>query len=236
MIKAIVFDLDGTIISDDHIQDGLLYVYRKNINLLGNIGFDSFQNANYKSVDNVRKLHSNGKIYLHQVGITIWYQILKYLNIPTNSTLVYTLYTDLQKFILDNIELKPGFIELIEYLKNEDIKVGILSNGLFVERFERVKRLGVLDFIDVLVSSDMVGVEKPDKKMFLYILEIMNILPRDVIYVGNDPIQDIEGAKAVGLLPIMMLDKKQKNKLRPKDVITIEDFRDVIKILDKTSI
>jgi len=236
MIKAVIFDLDGTIISDDYIQDGLLFLYKKNKNQLGNLDFNTFLDANRKSVNVLRKLHSEKKVYLHQVGITIWYLTLKYLKIPTQSRLIYSLYSDLQTYILDSIRIKPGFLDLIKYLKNKQIMTGVLSNGLFIERYERIKRIGILNFIDVLISSDIVGVEKPDKKIFNYILKVMKILPEESIYIGNDLIEDIKGARAVGILPILMLNKNHKDDKLPRNIIVIEDFRDIINIINKSNI
>lgn len=233
MIKAVIFDLDGTIITEDHIKDGLEYTYQRNKKYLQNTSFTEFLDANDRAVQRIIGMRKNGLIELNQVGIRIWFSIFSELKIPLNAEAVYQLYKDLQNYILRNIKLKPDFIPLIKYLKRKSLKIGILSNGLFIERFERAKKVNILKYIDVLVSSDMFGIEKPDTKIFLNISELLDVSPNMSVYVGNDIHQDIEGAKSSGMIPVLLTNSKDKNQFNSESFQTVDNFSDLKILLEK---
>ncbi len=232
MIKAVIFDLDGTIITEDHIQEGLKYVYRRNSKFLKDISLSAFLSANEKAVQHIIELRKKGSILLHQTGIRIWYEVLSDLNIPLSAELVYSMYKDLQKFILENIKLDPEFIPLVEEIKAKGIKIGILSNGLFIERFERVAKVKIINYINVLVSSDMLGVEKPNIKIFKYICDLLEVDPKETVYVGNDSYQDIRGAQNTGMIPILLAKKGVEEQKTLGSVTIARSFGEIQKILN----
>jgi putative hydrolase of the HAD superfamily len=56
--------------------------------------------------------------------------------------------------------------------------------------------------VAVVVDSDVVGVEKPDPKIFSYALDVLGIRPERGIYVGDTMAFDVVGARAAGLWPV----------------------------------
>lgn len=233
MLKAVIFDLDGTIITEDHIKGGLEYTFQKNKKYLHNASFTEFLAANDRAVQSIVEMRKNGLIELNQVGIRIWFSIFNELKIPLNAEAVYQFYKDLQNYILSNIKLNPDFIPLIKYLKRKSIKIGILSNGLFIERFERARKVKILKYIDVLISSDMFGIEKPNKKIFQNVSELLDVSPNMAVYIGNDIRQDMEGARSAGMIPILLTNSTDKNQLKPESFQTVYNFFDLKILLEK---
>lgn len=62
-----------------------------------------------------------------------------------------------------------------------------------------VKRLGLQDYFKVIVSADEIGVGKPDPAPFLAALERAGAEPHETLHIGDHPVDDIQGAQAVGL-------------------------------------
>ena len=92
--------------------------------------------------------------------------------------------------------IKPfDFIEkLFNYLKNNKIKIAILTNFISEHQFEKLSKLKLLKYVDVLVTSEEIGIEKPDKKMYETILNKLNMKSNEVIMIGDSFKSDIEGA------------------------------------------
>ena len=63
--------------------------------------------------------------------------------------------------------------------------------------------MGIADFVDVLVTSEEVGEEKPGKKMFSLVLEKLNMSSVEVLMVGNNVERDIKGAESLGIKAIL---------------------------------
>ncbi|EKE05177.1 MAG: Hydrolase [uncultured bacterium] len=195
MVKAIIFDLDGTLINEDQIDRGLVYVYKTNTNTFKGITQNKFIDANTKAFDSLLKMYKSRKILLSQFGILIWYKTVKILNLPETPIVVNKLYRSLQKFIISRTIPLDGAVEVLSFIKKSGYKVGILSNGLFEERINKIKKTKLSKFIDVLVTTDIVGFDKPNKKPFKFILDILNVKPDEAIFIGNSLTEDIYGAK-----------------------------------------
>jgi putative hydrolase of the HAD superfamily len=56
--------------------------------------------------------------------------------------------------------------------------------------------------VAIVVDSDVVGVEKPDPKIFSFALDVLGIAADRCIYVGDTVVFDVVGARAAGLWPI----------------------------------
>jgi putative hydrolase of the HAD superfamily len=58
--------------------------------------------------------------------------------------------------------------------------------------------------VECVIDSGAVGVSKPDPRIFRIALEAMQLAPDEAWYVGDTPAIDVVGARAAGLVPIVM--------------------------------
>ena len=65
-------------------------------------------------------------------------------------------------------------------------------------------------FFEQVIVSSAVGVRKPDPAIFRLALEKMNLRPEEVIYVGDSEKDDVAGARAAGMYPLLL---KRNNRL-----------------------
>jgi len=72
--------------------------------------------------------------------------------------------------------------------------LGTLSNGN-----ADLGRIGLADFFSVSLNARGVGAAKPDRRCFERLVEDLRLEPHEVIYVGDDPLLDVEAARASGL-------------------------------------
>lgn len=97
-----------------------------------------------------------------------------------------------------NRNLKPfkHLREAIVYAKEKGLKLYVLSD-FPVEN--KVKTLGVQDLMDGVYSSEDFGRLKPDPASFLAVASIAGVRPEEVLYVGDSRSKDIAGAAAAGM-------------------------------------
>lgn len=88
-------------------------------------------------------------------------------------------------------------------LKEMELATGVLSN-LHEDLTPLVAELGVAPYLDALVTSEEVGAEKPDPRMFNAALEKVGILPGEAVHVGDQYHSDVKGAKAVGMNAVLL--------------------------------
>jgi putative hydrolase of the HAD superfamily len=90
----------------------------------------------------------------------------------------------------------PHAAEVLGSLKASGFRLGLLSD--FPPR-RKLELLGFGGLFDVVFSTEEFGALKPDPEPFKKLASAMGLLPREILYVGNNPRYDIIGAKKAGM-------------------------------------
>jgi putative hydrolase of the HAD superfamily len=70
---------------------------------------------------------------------------------------------------------------------------------------ETLAHVGLLDAVDGVVSSAAFGAAKPDPALFAQALRIAGAGPADAIHVGDSVEEDVAGARAAGVEPVLLV-------------------------------
>ena len=113
-----------------------------------------------------------------------------------------TLYDyDLNKYLKyyenefnNNFKLYDGDLELFKYLKSKNIKIGIVSNNIFIQQYNKFKESYLLEYIDFIQTSDECGEEKPNINIFLNIQNKMGLPFENMAFIGDNFEHDIESS------------------------------------------
>jgi putative hydrolase of the HAD superfamily len=93
----------------------------------------------------------------------------------------------------------PRIIEFLTSLNAASIPWGIVTNGS-ARQHETTQALGLEAICPCLIVSEEVGNRKPGPTIFIKALDCLGLaVSADVIFVGDDPSTDIEGAQTLGL-------------------------------------
>lgn len=90
------------------------------------------------------------------------------------------------------VEFYPDALPALERLRSR-YRLGVISNG-----FADVRSIGIGDHFDAVVSAHEAGVAKPDPRIFGAFVERMGLAPAVMIYVGDDPANDVLAPQAAG--------------------------------------
>lgn len=105
--------------------------------------------------------------------------------------------------------LMPEAKETLEALKSRGYRLGLIRNSKMPEAAmrQRLQRLGVEHYFDVVVMSGDVGCEKPDPRIFHEAqkrAEVGHLPPQSIIFIGNETEVDIHGANSVGWRSVLV--------------------------------
>lgn len=103
----------------------------------------------------------------------------------------------------------------MKYLKMKGIKVGIVTDSQLYSQLKKMEKLLLSDYIDVLVSSEEAGIEKPHSSPFLLAAHKLQVIAEECMMVGDNIARDIEGAKALWMKGIWI---NRHNKKNPKGI------------------
>jgi putative hydrolase of the HAD superfamily len=109
--------------------------------------------------------------------------------------------------LLEDRKLVKGAVELLARLKERDLSIGLISDvawGLPSEFPMRdIRHYGLDAYFDDYVFSTDVGLRKPHPKIFKIALSNLGVDASEAMYVGNSIVQDIKGAKGVGMRAVL---------------------------------
>lgn len=93
--------------------------------------------------------------------------------------------------------------DVLRRLKKQHIRLGVISNAdSDVTRL--CLQMGFAEMMDTIVTSALVGWEKPDPRTFYAALEPFNLPADSALHVGDQPDSDVAGARAIGMAAALL--------------------------------
>jgi putative hydrolase of the HAD superfamily len=231
--KAVFFDLDNTLCNQFKPLEESKKVAHRVFNKHHKIGFKEFDRLYSASRDEMDK-ELPGTAASHNRALH-FKRVFEKTHTTFDPTLILKMYEAYWNAYLDNIKVFPETIPVLKELKKRGIKTAIITNLTLHIQLRKLERLGISDYIDVLVTSEEAGRDKPHPSPFNFALNKMNLKPDEVIMVGDSIYFDIEGANASGIDSVLIL-KEKKNNLsegdlrKPKHVIkNLMELLDILK-------
>ncbi len=90
----------------------------------------------------------------------------------------------------------------VEELRSRGKRLGVFSNDRTVALGFVLNVMGVRAYFEYVETSESIAIEKPDPRVFEHLVKFFRVQRDRIAYVGDDPIRDIEAAKAQGLRAI----------------------------------
>lgn len=105
----------------------------------------------------------------------------------------------------EGIPVKPGAVELLQYLSEKKIPLGLASSTRLAVVTQEMKTAGLYDYFQVVVGGDLLKNSKPAPDIYLMTCERMGVLPENT-YAIEDSYNGIRSAHSAGMHPIMVPD------------------------------
>lgn len=231
MIKAVIFDLDNTLCNTtDVIEDALRSTFVQHLIYFPDKNIDNLVSLNIKIFEN---LIADPYMSLSSATIRVWFEVFEQMQIKPSLKVILRLIEYVRAEVNKRVRLINGALEVISYLKSKNIKVGVLTNGIFIDQASKLINLKVDKFVDYLVTSDMCATDKPDPKIFQYLLNKMGVLSNQTLMIGDDIVEDIKGAHDVGIKTLYLKNSKLQNvntKLVKLDY-TETNYKDILRLV-----
>ena len=209
MIEGIIFDFDGTIYDYELCNNKSLNKVFNYIHKISNIDNDIISSK----YNEINKIIKNSNNYSNKFNKNIYFKLLlEELNI----SLIYleNIINEYEKEFNNNIKLFDNIIDIFYIIKNNNIKLGLLSNNNFKQQYDKLKLLNILSYFDCIYTSDEIGEEKPNINGFIKIINKMNLKNnKNIIYIGDNYENDIIPSIKLNLLSFYFNKKKDINTL-----------------------
>ncbi|MBT2724500.1 HAD family hydrolase [Bacillus sp. ISL-46] len=199
MIKAAIFDLDGTLLNrDESVKRFIDNQYERLNKWVSHIPKEKYT-TRFIELDN-RGYVWKDKVYqqltqeLHITGITSEDLLQDYISEFKNNCVPFANLT-----------------QMLEELKSINLLLGMITNGYGQFQMDSIKALGIEKHFDVILVSEWEGIKKPDPQIFKRALEKLNVSSKQSIFVGDHPKNDVKAAQNVGMKGIWKKDFQWEN-------------------------
>ncbi|MDZ7268247.1 MAG: HAD-IA family hydrolase [candidate division KSB1 bacterium] len=158
---------------------------------------------------------------------TFW---LRYAGAPAGQipTMLQLIYERHQREHLWNY-LEPTAHDTFHALQAMGLRLGIISNadGKVARLLEQQ---GLAHFFGCVIDSHLVGVEKPDPKIFELALAQLQVPAASCLYVGDNYDRDVIGARRAGLRPVLL---DPFAVVPENDVTRIKTLAEILEVLPR---
>lgn len=105
---------------------------------------------------------------------------------------------------LAHMRMTPGADTCMAFLRERGCAVGIGTNMTADYQYAKLERLGLLRYVDLMVTSEEAGAEKPDPRFFRLCVQKAGCAAGECVFLGDNPVHDVQGAEQAGLRPVWL--------------------------------
>lgn len=219
MKKVIVFDLDDTLYYEvQFVESAFNYISRYLYNRFNiNIQYQVKSLIETKEFNLYDWIISNTEI--------------KSIDFPL------TLYLNLYRYHFPSINLSYDTEQLLKNLKALEYRVGIITDGRSITQRNKIKALGLEQFIDTVIISEETGYSKPHKHNF-QLIENYYSDSSHFTYIGDNTSKDFEYThisdkwNSICLQDIgLNIHQQDSSSLREKGIISVKNLKEITNMI-----
>jgi putative hydrolase of the HAD superfamily len=127
-----------------------------------------------------------------------------------------------------------GIKDFLRYLKNKDIRTGVISNIPYAPSVveERINRLLPENTFEFIITSSNFMFRKPNKRIFDLALEKAQLQPDEVWYIGDQYECDVKGSLNAGLLPVWYIGAIDLPYTADKNILTVKTWSEIERYME----
>ena len=190
-IKAVAFDLDGTLYPNYRLYYHLFPQFLVHPTLFK--AFAAVRRQLHNPANPNSQHQSGEEFYAKQVSLLA--SLLNISEEETRQKLETKIYGRWENWF-HKIKLFPQVNETLSMFRSAGLRLAILSD--FPPK-RKIILLGLADFFECMLSTEETGALKPSGIPFTALARSLKLNTENILYVGNNSLFDIQGAKSVGM-------------------------------------
>ena len=196
MVRAILFDLDRTLVDRD-TSIRLFFEAQWHNCRVTHQGLRSCQ----AWVERLLELDRQGFSNKDENYLTL----AREFDLPEETA--RSLAADFRERFGRAVLLFPGVPELLTELRAQGYRLGIITNGSTQVQRAKIETTRLKPLVDVVVISEQEGIKKPAPEIFAHALSRLGVTAAEAIFVGDNLELDIRGGRGAGLRTIWLCAK-----------------------------
>lgn len=201
-VKAILMDFDNTFYEYDPCHRYAMEKVFERVKNEFNWSIEDFKKK-YKEAQEVVKARIPHQAASHS-RLLYFQNLLEMQSGKTMPSLTLELEDLYWQSFITKMSLKPEVMDFVKICREKGIKICVVTDMTVRIQLKKIKHLSLEDKIDMLVTSEEAGIEKPSEIIFKVALEKMGAKPEETIMIGDHGERDKEGAEKAGIRAIII--------------------------------
>lgn len=196
MIKAVLWDIDGTLLDFNKPENAAV---KKCFGIFG-LGECTDEMVSYYSAINKEwwARLERGELTKPQILVGRFAQFLEHYGY--DSSIAAKFNETYQGHLGEVVDPNPNGLETMALLKGKVIQ-GVATNGTVKTQYGKMKTSGIDNLIEKIYISDEIGFEKPDARFFDFILrDLKDFEKNEIMIVGDSLTSDMKGGNNAGIV------------------------------------
>ncbi len=204
--KAVLFDTDNTLYDYEPANKKATKAVGEKLNNLLGITEKEFLIKYLQSKNEIKA--QLGKTASSHSRLLYFQRLLELLGLKAQLLIALDLEQTFWRTFLDNAPLFNGVRDIFFELKKRAIPIGIVTDLTSHIQLRKLTYFGLEDIFDAVVTSEEVGADKPNEKVFKLALKKLNLENEENIWmVGDNPEADVIGGKKINAITFQKLHK-----------------------------
>ncbi|MBI4098169.1 MAG: HAD family hydrolase [Candidatus Levybacteria bacterium] len=193
-ISTIFFDIDNTLLKHTYAEKKAIYTiknkyFKKN-------SLEEFENIWIEMTKKNWLLYEQNKLTFEKQRIQRVIDVWEALEKEISEKSAMKIFEEYLAFYEDLWKLFPHVYTVLQEIYKRGISIGIITNGNKKQQIKKLQKTKIYPFIrkDLLIISEEIGQAKPQKEIFTHSQAMARANPENILFVGDNFIQDIEPA------------------------------------------
>ncbi len=167
-IKAVIFDMDGTLIDSMWLWE--------------DVDRDYLHSVNVEMPDDLQECLGGMSMYESAIYFKDRFDIKDSIEdiINTWNRMAYDKYSK-------EVPLKEGALDFLKYIKDKGLKLGVATSNSYVLAKAALEHLGVFDMFDSVLTGEKAGAGKPEPDIYINSAKVLDVSPRRCLAFEDVP-------------------------------------------------
>ncbi|MBR2423524.1 MAG: HAD family phosphatase [Oscillospiraceae bacterium] len=188
MVKAVIFDVDGTLLDTERIY---MQAWKE---AAAELGYEITDELLRKT--RAINVKDAARIFEEEIGNGFSYDTVRVVRVRIAEEIIQR----------ESPILKPGVLELLNWLEENRIRLSVASSTNVKGTHAHLAESGIDHRFEVVVGGDMVTRGKPNPDIFLKAADMLGLAPEECIVVEDSP-AGIRAAYAAGMKAVLVPDQ-----------------------------
>jgi putative hydrolase of the HAD superfamily len=203
-VRAVLCDLDDTLFDHTHASRCAIGELYRSVPGFSCWSADEFTSRHREMLETLHLEVLAGRLSISHARIERFKRLLTAANVAEPERVAQECARSYRRAYETSWQPLPGAEQLLSALKARGLRTAVVTNNLASEQRSKLASCGLAGHVDALVTSEEVGVQKPDPRIFQVALDRLGVTAEESVMVGDAWATDVEGARAAGVRPIWL--------------------------------